>query len=225
MPFYVSWVVYLDGLCYDVLKEVNEMDQIRIGGFIAQIRKEKGLTQRQLADELLISDKTISKWETGKGLPEVSLMMPLCNTLDITVNELLSGERISEECYKKKAEEIMVDLVREKEDSKKKIILSVIAAVTSLLAAVTIIVIAGSFEMDTPIRALLIAIGIVVMSGGIIVAAALEMNAGTFECRHCKHRFVPTTGAYIAGLHSITTRYLRCPECGKKSYCKRRLTH
>ncbi|MGN0688762.1 MAG: helix-turn-helix domain-containing protein [Oscillospiraceae bacterium] len=201
------------------------MDQRKIGGFIAQIRKEKGLTQRQLADELLISDKTVSKWETGKGLPEVSLMMPLCNTLNITVNELLSGERIPEESYKKKAEEIMVDLVREKEDSKKKIILSVIAAVTSLLAAVTIIVIAGSFEMETPIRALLIAIGVVVMLGGIIVAAALEMNAGTFECRHCKHRFVPTMGAYIAGPHSITTRYLRCPECGKKSYCKRRLTH
>ena len=81
------------------------MDQIRIGKFIANARKEKGMTQRELADTLLISDKTISKWECGKGLPEVSLMLPLCEALDISVNDLLSGERISDIDYKKKAEE------------------------------------------------------------------------------------------------------------------------
>lgn len=96
------------------------MDQIKIGRFIAQMRKERELTQCQLADDLLISDKTVSKWETGKGLPEVSLMMPLCNTLNITVNELLSGERIPDESYKKKAEEIMVDLIREKKKAKRR---------------------------------------------------------------------------------------------------------
>ena len=62
------------------------MDQIKIGKFIAQMRKEKKLTQRNLADELCISDKTISKWECGKGLPEVSLMLPLCEILEISVN-------------------------------------------------------------------------------------------------------------------------------------------
>lgn len=67
------------------------MDQIRIGRFIAQCRKTGGLTQRQLADGLGISDKTVSKWECGNGLPEVSLMLPLCEALGITVNDLLSG--------------------------------------------------------------------------------------------------------------------------------------
>ncbi len=201
------------------------MDQVKIGRFIAQMRKEKELTQRQLADELLISDKTVSKWETGKGLPEVSLMMPLCETLNITVNELLSGERISEESYKEKAEEIMVDLVREREESKKKITLSVIAAVIAILGGCAPIMAAGLFEMDIWARSVFIVIGVIVMAGGIAIAGALDLNAGTFECRHCKHRFVPTSGAYLAGPHTITTRYLRCPECGKKSHCKKRLTH
>ena len=98
------------------------MDQIKIGKFIAEMRKQKGLTQRQLAETLLISDKTVSKWETGRGLPEVSLMMPLCEILDINVNELLSGERLAEEAYKQKAEENMMNLVKEAQESKKKII-------------------------------------------------------------------------------------------------------
>lgn len=88
------------------------MDQIKIGQFIARMRKEKNLTQRQLADILDISDKTISKWETGNGLPDVSLMMPLCETLTISVNELLSGERLVDRDYKDKAEENMLALLK-----------------------------------------------------------------------------------------------------------------
>ena len=89
------------------------MDQARVGRFIAACRRERGLTQRQLAEQLLVSDKTISKWETGRGLPEVSLMLPLCVALGITVNDLLSGERVGEGDYRKKAEENMMELVRE----------------------------------------------------------------------------------------------------------------
>ena len=201
------------------------MDQIKIGKFIAQMRKENSLTQRELADILCISDKTVSKWENGKGMPEVSLMMPLCEALDITANELLSGERLTQENYIKKAEENIMTLVKEREESKKKIILSAIVAVITIIGGTTLITVSGIFEMELWSRVLLIAIGLIVISGGITVAAALEMEAGTFECRHCKHRFVPTVGAYIAGPHSLTTRYLKCPECGQKSYCKRRLTH
>lgn len=86
------------------------MDQIKIGRFIAQCRKEKGMTQRQLAELLHVSDKAISKWETGKGLPEAQLMLPLCKALGITVNELLSGERLTEQTYQERAEENMVNL-------------------------------------------------------------------------------------------------------------------
>ncbi|MBQ8195853.1 MAG: helix-turn-helix transcriptional regulator [Oscillospiraceae bacterium] len=201
------------------------MDQQKIGRFIAQMRKEKSLTQRELADTLCISDKTVSKWENGKGMPEVSLMMPLCEALDITANELLSGERLSQDDYIRKAEENIMTLVKEREESKKKIMLSAIVAVITIIGGTALVTVSGVFEMELWARILLIGLGLVVIFGGLFVAAALEMEAGTFECRHCKHRFVPTAGAYIAGPHSLTTRYLKCPECGKKSYCKRRLTH
>ena len=201
------------------------MDQVKIGKFISQMRKEKGLTQKQLGEELLISDKTVSKWETGKGMPEVSLMLPLCEKLGINVNELLTGERIPDEDYKKKAEENIMDIMREKEESIRKIIISVIVCVITILAGCTLIIVAGLAELETWQRVLLIAIAVVVMAGGIAVAALEDMNAGTYECTHCGARFVPSAKSYIFGAHTITKRKLTCPKCGKRSYCKRRLTH
>ena len=119
------------------------MDQIKIGKFIADERKRKGYTQKQLSEKLAISDKTISKWERGNGFPEVSLLLPLCNELEITVNELLSGERVSEEEYLKKAEENMVNLVRETQESKKKIVLSAMIAGLTIIAAVPLFILSG----------------------------------------------------------------------------------
>lgn len=201
------------------------MDQSKTGRFIAEERKRKNYTQRELADILGISDKTVSKWERGAGLPEVSLMMPLCNELDITVNELLAGERLTEAEYKQKTEEIIMDLMKEKQENKKKVILAVITVVVTLLASLTIFMVSGYYEMPEWHRVVLMIIGFIVLAGGLYVAAALEWNAGTYECGHCKSRFVPTKGAYAAGMHTLTKRYLKCPECGKKSWCKRRLTH
>ena len=201
------------------------MDQVKIGRFISQMRKEKGLTQKQLGEELLISDKTVSKWETGKGMPEVSLMLPLCEKLGINVNELLTGERIPDEDYKKKAEENIMDIMREKEESIRKIIISAISAAIAVLASVTIILVAGTLKMETWQRILLIAIAVIVMAGGIAVACMADLSAGTYECTHCGARFVPSAKSYIFGAHTITKRKLTCPKCGKRSYCKRRLTH
>ena len=99
------------------------MDQLEIGKFIARMRKEKGLTQSELAERLLISNKTVSKWECGNGLPEVSLMMPLCDALGITVNELLSGKRLTPSEYQKNAEVNMMKLIREKEEAKFRLII------------------------------------------------------------------------------------------------------
>lgn len=75
------------------------MEQQMIGKFILTCRKEKGLMQMQLAEKLDITNRTLSKWKTGKSMPDVSLMLDLCNILGITVNELLSGERIAMENY------------------------------------------------------------------------------------------------------------------------------
>lgn len=200
------------------------MDQNKTGKFIAGERKRKALTQKQLAEALGISDKTISKWERGGGFPEVSLLLPLCRELDITVNELLAGERVAEEDYKKKAEENMMNLVKEAQESRKKIILSALVAALAILAAVPLIVVAGALEMETWLRCLLIGIGLVVVVLGIIIACILDRDAGAFECPACHERFVPEMSAYIMGPHTITKRKLRCPKCGAVKYCRHVLT-
>lgn len=201
------------------------MDQIKIGQFIAQKRKAAGYTQRQLADILGISDKTVSKWECGNGMPEVSLMLPLCDSLHINVNELLSGEDVTDANYKQKAEENMMHLVQEKEESKKKIVLAAVVTAMALLSAIALCVLAQMSEMETWLRIVLIGIAVIEIVSGIAVACALDLSAGTYECRKCGARFVPTAGAYVKGPHTITTRQLKCPHCGKVSYCKKRLTH
>lgn len=200
------------------------MDQIAIGKFIAEERKRKGYTQKQLSEKLEISDKTVSKWERGNGFPEVSLLLPLCKELDITVNELLSGERVSLEDYQRKAEENMVNLVKEAQESRKKIILSAVVALLVVVAAVPLFVLSGALEMDTWLRCVLIAIGFVVLFLGTAVACVLDREAGAFECPECKTRFVPDMKAYVMGPHTITKRKLTCPHCGAHKYCRKVLT-
>ena len=87
------------------------MNQIKIGAFISERRKAKGWTQSQLAEKLEITDKAISKWETGRSMPDLSLFMPLCTLLGITLNELFAGECIAEENLKEKADEILMDVI------------------------------------------------------------------------------------------------------------------
>ena len=200
------------------------MDQIKIGKFIADERKRKGYTQKQLSEKLEISDKTISKWERGNGFPEVSLLLPLCNELEITVNELLSAERVSEEDYLKKAEENMVNLVREALESKKKIVLSAMVAGLTIIATVPLFILSGMFEMPVWTRVLLMGIGFVIMVIGIAIACVLDREAGAFECPECKERFVPDMKSYVMGPHTITKRKLVCPYCGAHKYCKKVLT-
>ncbi len=95
------------------------MDQEKTGKFIARLRKEQNLTQKELADRLGISDKTISKWETGNGMPDVSMLQPLCEVLTVNLNELLSGERLSAESYHGKAEENMMNLAKDVQEGRK----------------------------------------------------------------------------------------------------------
>ena len=96
------------------------MDQEKIGVFISTLRKEQGMTQQQLADAIGVSNKTISKWECGKGMPELALIVPLCHILKISINEFLSGEHLLENGYTEKAEVNMMNLLQETENSKKK---------------------------------------------------------------------------------------------------------
>ena len=200
------------------------MDQVKTGKFIQKMRKEQQLTQRQITDKLNISDKTVSKWETGNGLPEVGLMLPLCSLLHINVNELLSGERLDEQKYQEKAEVNIMDLLKKKAEAKRKIVILIVQCIMTLLSGITLIMTASFLEMQVWVRIVLIVIAAAVMVSGIIVACVMEREAGVYECPCCGERFVPTMKEFVSGLHTFTKRKLKCPKCGKVSYCKKKLS-
>ena len=202
------------------------MDQVKIGKFLSDERKAKGYTQKQLSELLGISDKTISKWECGNGFPEASLLLPLCNELEITVNELLTGERISQQNYKKKAEENMVNMIGEKEENKQKILLTTMIGVISTITFVTLLLVV-CFYTDViilPIKIVLMVIAISVFGVGLYVAMWGDRKIGYFKCRNCNELFTPTFMQYNMGMHLLSTRYLKCPHCKTRTWCKKVMT-
>lgn len=202
------------------------MDQVKIGKFLSDERKAKGYTQKQLSELLGISDKTISKWECGNGFPEASLLLPLCNELEITVNELLTGERISQQNYKKKAEENMVNMIREKEENKQKILLTTMIGVISTITFVTLLLVVCFYTdvITLPIKMVLMVIAISVFGVGLYVAMWGDRKIGYFKCRNCNQLFTPTFMQYTMGMHIVSTRYLKCPHCKTRTWCKKVMT-
>ena len=202
------------------------MDQVKIGKFISDERKAKEYTQKQLSELLGISDKTISKWECGNGFPEASLLLPLCNELEITVNELLTGERISQQNYKKKAEENMVNMIREKEENKQKILLTTIIGVISTITFVTLLLVVCFYTdvITLPIKIVLMIIALSVFGVGLYVAMWGDRKIGYFKCRNCNELFTPTFMQYNMGMHLLSTRYLKCPHCKTRTWCKKVMT-
>ena len=141
------------------------MNQIKIGQFIAKCRKEKQMTQMELADRLGITDRAISKWERGKGMPDTSIMLDLCNQLDISVNELLSGEKIEMKDYNKIAEQNLLELQQQNEAQTKQLLkyecfIGAFASVTYIGS----IFLASYIEMPIAVKVLLIVFGIIMDS-------------------------------------------------------------
>ena len=201
------------------------MDQIRIGKFIAERRKELNLTQMQLAEKLGITDRAVSKWENGKAMPDSSIMLELCEILQISVNDLLHGEVITMENYNKELENTLVDLVKQKEKNDKRLLdLQVVICVTSLVYYLAMIVLAAYLPMPGWLRLVLIVGGLVPVIVSIAFAMKIEQVAGYYECKECKHRYVPTMKAINMAPHMGRTRHMRCPECGKKSWQKKVLS-
>ncbi len=195
------------------------MDQIKIGRFIAERRKKKNLTQMQLAEKLGITDRAVSKWENGKGMPDSSLMLDLCSELDITVNELLSGEMIDMTEYDKKAEQQLLELVKEREEKDRELLrLEVFIGVLVTLILLGCIFTASFTQMAAWARIVLIIAGLVPFVVGVTYAIKIEQIAGYYECQHCKHKYVPTYAQVFFAMHSGRTRYMKCPACGQKSW-------
>ena len=201
------------------------MDQIKIGKFIASCRKELGMTQAGLAEKLGISDRAVSKWETGKSLPDSGIMLGLCGFLNINVNELLSGERIMAETYDQRAEENLLAMKHEVEEKNRQMLrLEYMIAFPSVIAAFIMVFIASFVEMPVWLRIALIAFAFVMLFSVAFIAVGIEQKAGYYECQKCHHRYVPTYWQTNLAMHMGRTRYMKCPECGERSWQKKVLT-
>ena len=201
------------------------MDQIKIGKFIASCRKDQNMTQAVLAEKLGISDRAVSKWETGKSLPDAGIMLELCELLNINVNELLSGEKVMTEEYNKKAEENLLAMKREVDEKNRQLLnLEIFIAAPATLAGFVLCGVAAYVEMPTGLRIGLIVFSMIIIITVAFIAVGIEQKAGYYECRKCFDRHVPTYWQTNLAPHFGRTRYMKCPACGKWSYQKKVLT-
>ena len=198
------------------------MDQLKIGKFIAQCRKEKSLTQMQLAERLNITDKAISKWERGISMPDTSIMLELCDLLGISVNELLNGEKIPIEDNDQKSEQLLLEMTKELETKNKTIWTSMwaimIVSITALLAGLLIaayLIPEGVWQLVT-----ILAVCVVFLVP-CFYALKLEISVGSYKCKNCGHEIVPSYAQALNAMHMGTTRYLHCPNCNKRTWCKK----
>lgn len=198
------------------------MNQIKIGKFIAKKRKEQGFTQMQLAEKLGITDRAVSKWETGKSLPDASIMLELCGLLKITVNDLLCGEVVSMENYNEKTEKTLIEMVKQKEATDKRMLtFEIVIGVLSSVFLFTLIALASFVPMQDWLRITLICLGLVQFIVAMIFALRIEQVAGYYECRKCGHKYVPSYKSVSMAMHMGRTRYMKCPKCGKMSWQKK----
>ncbi len=198
------------------------MEQIKIGRFIAERRKLKNLTQMQLAEKLGITDRAVSKWETGKCMPDASLMLDLCAELDISVNELLCGEVIEMTSYNEKAEKQLLEMAKEREIKDRQLLnIEIFIGILVTIILLACVFIASFVQMDAVWRIILIASGFVPFVIGIGYAIKIEQVAGFYECPCCHHKYIPTYAQVFFSMHTGRTRYMKCPKCGKKGWGKK----
>ena len=198
------------------------MNQVKIGKFIASKRKEQGLTQLQLAEKLDITDRAISKWETGKSLPDASLMPELCKLLKITINDLLCGEVVSVENYNEKAEKALLEMVKKEEMQNKKLMMyENVIGFSSTISFLIQVFVAVFFVKNTTAQILLFILAFAFLIVGVSFALKIEAETGYYECQKCHNKYVPKYSSVYFAMHLGTTRYMKCPKCGKKSWQKK----
>ena len=198
------------------------MNQVKIGKFIASKRKEQGLTQLQLAEKLGITDRAVSKWETGKSLPDASLMPELCKLLKITINDLLCGEVVSVENYNEKAEKALLEMVKKEEMQNKKLMMyENVIGFGSTISFLIQVLVAVFFIKNTTAQILLFILAFAFLIVGVSFALKIEAETGYYECQKCHNKYVPKYSSVYFAMHLGTTRYMKCPKCGKRSWQKK----
>lgn len=198
------------------------MDQIKIGKFIQERRKEKRLTQSELAEKLDVTDRAVSKWENGNCIPDASNIQELCKILNITINDLFSGCVVDMRDNEKKLEENLLEMIKIKEKRDKELlILEIFIGVIVSIIMFLCIMIAFFVQMEDWIRIVLIVFGIIPFAIGISYAIRIEQIAGYYECSNCNYKYIPTYKSVLFSMHINRTRKMKCPNCNKKSWHKK----
>ena len=198
------------------------MDQIKIGRFISECRKNKGLTQMQLAEMLSITDRAVSKWENGKAMPDSSIMLDLCRILGISVNDLLCGERVTMKNYNSELENNLLEMIKEKEIADKRLLLiEVVTGIICVFALVSAMVIALLVPMEEWIAIQVTIAGLIPLLIATPFMIRIEQTAGYYKCSKCGHKYVPKYSSVFISMHLGRTRYMRCPKCNKRSWNKK----
>lgn len=201
------------------------MDMQKVGTFLAELRKERNLTQDELGEKIGVTNKTVSRWENGNYLPPAEILQILSELYDVSINELLSGGRLDEKHYKENAEEyIVADLMKKRNEAKKRLTVSCIVAAITILAGLSIVLLSALLSAPVWLKIGCIVFSLIIIILGVGVCCVLTVDAGVYECPACGEKFVPSMKDFIGGAHALTKRKLKCPKCGKKSFCKKRLS-
>ncbi len=198
------------------------MDQIKIGKFIAERRRENNLTQAQLAEMLNITDRAVSKWENGKSMPDSSIMLNLCDILKINVNDLLCGEVVTMENYNKELENNLLDMIKQKEQADKRLLtMEIVTGIICVLPLIAVAIIDVTVEIKESVAAIMTIASLIPLLIATPFMIKIEQTAGYYECAECGHRYVPHYKNVFLAMHFGRTRYMKCPECGKHSWNKK----
>lgn len=197
------------------------MDYRKIGKFIANERKSKNMTQAKLAEKLFVSEKTVSKWENGNGVPDTNVLPKICEILEISINELLHGERI-ENNNNIHNDKLLLAMAKEIEQRNKMIWKSMWVIMSVSLIALFAGIVLCAFLIPEGVWQLISIIAIcVVFLIPCFYALKLEVSVGVYKCKKCGHEIVPTYQEAVMAMHMGTTRYLKCPICKKRTWCKK----
>lgn len=198
------------------------MDLIKIGNFISSKRKEKNITQSDLAEKLNVSDRAVSKWENGICLPDASNMSVLCEILDITINDLFSGEVVDMKDNKKKLEQNLLEMTKAKEESDKKLLnLEILIGLLACIVLFSSIALASLVEIADWLRVIIVVVGFIAFIISMLYALRIEQVVGYYECSECHYKYVPTYKSVNLAIHIGRTRRMKCPKCGKNSWQKK----
>ena len=198
------------------------MDQIKIGKFIAECRKKKNLTQAQLAEKLNITDRAVSKWETGKAMPDSDIMLDLCDILGIKVNELLCGEMIEIEHKDEQLNELIFQMAKNEERYHKRLLHSAYVIIaTSLTALICLMSLISLLIPECGFQEFLIIVSVILFIIPCMIALKFKAETGYYECKNCQHMFVPNYKEIAVLMQTPTRRLLKCTKCGKWTWCKK----